>query len=41
MSHGEGRWHPSSGEYAYLEIELLELEINGPRRHTDRLRPDR
>ncbi|MCG8554254.1 MAG: hypothetical protein MJD61_03045 [Proteobacteria bacterium] len=25
---GEGRWHPPEGEYAYLEIELLDLQLN-------------
>jgi hypothetical protein len=28
FSCGEGRWHPPGGEYAYLELELLELEVN-------------
>ena len=28
FSRGEGRWHPPEGEYAYLELELLELEVN-------------
>jgi hypothetical protein len=28
-TRGEGRWHPPEGEFAYLEIELLDLEING------------
>jgi hypothetical protein len=28
-TRGEGRWHPPEGEYAYLEMELLGLEING------------
>jgi hypothetical protein len=29
MSSGEGRWHPPAGEFSYIELELLELEING------------
>ncbi len=29
FSHGEGRWHPPEGEYTYLEIELLDLQVNG------------
>ncbi|HKK92528.1 MAG TPA: DUF6544 family protein [Longimicrobiales bacterium] len=29
MSRGEGRWHTSSGSYAYIELELLDLEVNG------------
>lgn len=28
---GEGRWHPSDGEYAYIELELLDLEVNRTR----------
>lgn len=28
FSRGEGRWHPPEGEYPYLELELLELELN-------------
>jgi hypothetical protein len=28
-SRGEGRWHPTEGEYAYIELELLQLEISG------------
>ena len=27
-SRGEGRWHPPEGEYACLEIELIDLQIN-------------
>jgi hypothetical protein len=27
FSRGEGRWHPPEGSYAYLELELLELEV--------------
>jgi hypothetical protein len=26
---GEGRWHPPEGDFAYIELELLDLEING------------
>ena len=29
MSRGEGLWHAPEGTYAYIELELLELEING------------
>jgi hypothetical protein len=28
FSRGEGRWHPPGVEYAHLELELLELEVN-------------
>jgi hypothetical protein len=28
-TRGEGRWHPSDGEYSYLEVELLDLQTNG------------
>lgn len=28
LSRGEGRWHPPDGEFAYLELELLDLEVN-------------
>ena len=28
MSHGEGMWHPSDGEYSYLRFELDEIEYN-------------
>ncbi len=31
-SRGEGRWHEESGEYAYLELELDEVEYNVPAR---------
>jgi len=27
-SRGEGRWHPPEGEFAYVELELLDLETN-------------
>jgi len=30
FSRGEGRWHPPEGEYVYLELELLEVEVNRP-----------
>jgi hypothetical protein len=29
MSRGEGRWHTPEGGYDYIELELLELEVNG------------
>jgi hypothetical protein len=28
-TRGEGRWHPPEGEFAYLELELLDLMVNG------------
>lgn len=28
-SRGEGRWHAPEGDFAYIELELLELDING------------
>lgn len=28
-TRGEGRWHSPEGEFAYIELELLNLEING------------
>jgi hypothetical protein len=28
MARGEGRWHPPDGEFAYLEIELLDVDTN-------------
>jgi len=28
-SRGEARWHVAEGDYAYIELELLELEVNG------------
>ena len=28
FSRGEGRWHPPGGEYAYVELEVTELEVN-------------
>jgi hypothetical protein len=31
MSRGEGRWHPPEGEFAYIELELVDLEVNGGR----------
>lgn len=30
-TRGEGRWHPAEMEFVYLEMELLELEVNGGR----------
>jgi len=30
-SRGEGQWHAPDGKYAYIELELLDLEINGAR----------
>ncbi len=29
MSRGEGRWHTPEGSYVYIELELLDLEVNG------------
>ncbi|MEJ2541976.1 MAG: hypothetical protein P8188_18755 [Gemmatimonadota bacterium] len=29
MSRGEALWHAPEGPYAYIELELLELEVNG------------
>jgi hypothetical protein len=28
-SRGEARWHQESGDYAYIELDLLEVEVNG------------
>lgn len=28
-TRGEGRWHPPGGEFTYIELELVELEVNG------------
>ena len=28
-TRGQGRWHPPAGDFTYLEIELLDLEVNG------------
>lgn len=28
-TRGEGRWHPPTGEFVYIELELLDLRING------------
>lgn len=28
FSRGEGRWHPPEGPYTYLELELVELQVN-------------
>jgi hypothetical protein len=30
-SRGEGRWHPTEGEYAYIELEVVDLVIDGHR----------
>lgn len=30
-TRGEGRWHPPEGEFAYLEIELVDLQTNDGR----------
>ncbi len=29
MSHGEGHWHAPEGEFSYIDLELVDLEING------------
>jgi hypothetical protein len=29
-TRAEGRWHPPEGAFAYLELDLLDLEVNGP-----------
>lgn len=29
MTRGEGRWHAPEGTYTYVELELLEFEVNG------------
>ena len=29
-SRGEGRWHTDEGEYAYIQLELVDHAINGP-----------
>lgn len=31
MGRAEGRWHAEEGDFAYIELELLDLEINGVR----------
>ena len=31
FTRGEGRWHPPTGEFAYFEGELIDLEVNGGR----------
>ncbi len=31
FTRGEGRWHPPEGEFTYLELELLEVEVNRTR----------
>ncbi len=28
-TRGEGRWHPPEGAFAYIELELIELQANG------------
>jgi hypothetical protein len=28
-SRGEGRWHSPDGEFVYIEMELLDLQMNG------------
>lgn len=28
MTHGAGRWHPPAGDFAYIELELVDLRIN-------------
>ncbi|MFK7844142.1 MAG: DUF6544 family protein [Rhodothermales bacterium] len=28
LTFGEGRWYPKEGEFAYIELELLDLQIN-------------
>ena len=28
-TRGEGKWHPAVGDFAYIELELVELEFNG------------
>lgn len=28
-ARGEGRWHPPEGEFVYLELELVDFEVNG------------
>jgi hypothetical protein len=29
MTIGEGRWHPHEGSYTYIELELIDLRIDG------------
>lgn len=29
LSRGEGRWHTAEGSFAYIELELLDLELDG------------
>lgn len=31
MTRGEGRWHPPEGAFAYVELELVDFEVNGGR----------
>lgn len=35
VTHGEGWWHSADGEFAYIELELLDFEVNS-RRSPDR-----
>lgn len=28
MTRGEGRWHPPEGAFAYIELELVDFEVN-------------
>lgn len=30
MSRGEGLWHAPDGTFSYIELELVDLEVNGP-----------
>jgi hypothetical protein len=38
-TRGEARWHPPEGAFPYLELELLDLEVNGPWREPGRTAP--
>jgi hypothetical protein len=29
FSRGEGKWHPPEGDFVYLELELVDLQMNG------------
>jgi hypothetical protein len=29
FTRGEGVWHAVDGQYAYIELELLDLQVNG------------
>jgi hypothetical protein len=35
FSRGEGHWHAEEGEYAYLELEVVDLRINGEDRERE------